>query len=98
MATHSSLLAWEIPWTEDPRGLRVMADLSQRVRQDRVTKQHRVHWKLGMQARIALSLLCRCSQAGGGYTLNVSAYSFIHQEFTIDLPCVVSLLSLGIFW
>ena len=21
MATHSSILAWEIPWTEDPRGL-----------------------------------------------------------------------------
>ena len=22
MATHSSILAWEIPWTEEPRGLR----------------------------------------------------------------------------
>ena len=22
MATHSSILAWEIPWTEDPGGLR----------------------------------------------------------------------------
>ena len=21
MATHSSVLAWEIPWTEEPRGL-----------------------------------------------------------------------------
>ena len=21
MATHSSILAWEIPWTEDPSGL-----------------------------------------------------------------------------
>ena len=26
MATHSSILAWEIPWTEEPRGRRVMAD------------------------------------------------------------------------
>ena len=24
MATHSSILAWEIPWTEDPRGLQSM--------------------------------------------------------------------------
>ena len=24
MATHSSILAWEIPWTEDPGGLRSM--------------------------------------------------------------------------
>ena len=24
MATHSSILAWEIPWTEDPGGLQPM--------------------------------------------------------------------------
>ena len=24
MATHSSILAWEIPWTDDPGGLRSM--------------------------------------------------------------------------
>ena len=29
MATHSSILAWEIPWTEDPGGLQSMG--SQRV-------------------------------------------------------------------
>ena len=32
MATHSSILAWEIPWTEDPGGLHSME--SQRSRQD----------------------------------------------------------------
>ena len=32
MATHSSLLAWRIPWTEDPGGLWSMG--SQRVRHD----------------------------------------------------------------
>ena len=37
MATHSSILAWEIPWTEDPGGLQAMG--SQRVRHDLVTKQ-----------------------------------------------------------
>ena len=35
MATHSSFLAWEIPWTEEPGGLQSMR--SQRVRQDLVT-------------------------------------------------------------
>ena len=30
MATHSSILAWRIPWTEEPGGLQSMA--SQRVR------------------------------------------------------------------
>ena len=32
MATHSSILAWRIPWTEEPGGLQSMG--SQRVRQD----------------------------------------------------------------
>ena len=32
MATHSSILAWRIPWTEEPGGLQSM--LSQRVRHD----------------------------------------------------------------
>ena len=32
MATHSSILAWEIPWTEEPGGLQSMG--SQRVRED----------------------------------------------------------------
>ena len=32
MATHSSTLAWKIPWTEEPGGLQPMG--SQRVRHD----------------------------------------------------------------
>ena len=37
MVTRSSILAWEIPWTEEPGGLHSME--SQRVRQDLVTRQ-----------------------------------------------------------
>ena len=37
MATQSSVLAWEIPGTEEPGGLQSMG--SQRVRHDLVTKQ-----------------------------------------------------------
>ena len=37
VATHSSILAWEIPWTEEPGGLQSMG--SQRVGHDLVTKQ-----------------------------------------------------------
>ena len=33
MATHSSILAWKTPWTEEPEGLQSMA--SRRVRHDR---------------------------------------------------------------
>ena len=40
MATHSSILAWRIPWTEDPGGLYSIG--SQRGRHDRClsTAQH----------------------------------------------------------
>ena len=37
MTTHSSILAWEIPWTEEPGGLQTMG--SQRVGHDLTTKQ-----------------------------------------------------------
>ena len=37
MATHSSILAWEIPWPEEPGGLQSME--SQRVRHNLVSKQ-----------------------------------------------------------
>ena len=37
MATHSSILAWRIPWTEEPGGLPSVG--SQRVGQDWATKQ-----------------------------------------------------------
>ena len=35
MATHASVLAWRIPWTEEPDGLQSMG--SQRVKHDWVT-------------------------------------------------------------
>ena len=38
MATHSSIFAWRIPWTEEPGGLQFIG--SQRVRQDWVTNTH----------------------------------------------------------
>ena len=40
MATHSSTLAWEVPWTEEAGGLQSMG--SQRVEYDRVTNTHTV--------------------------------------------------------
>ena len=59
MATHSSILAWRIPWTEKLGGLQSMG--SQRVRQDRVTNTHN-HLKelCGQEVRQALvpALVC----------------------------------------
>ena len=51
LATHSSILAWRIPWTEDPRGLESMG--SQRFGHNWVTGTHRyviiVLWLLVLQ-------------------------------------------------
>ena len=38
MATHSSILAWKIPWTEEPCGLQSMG--SQRAGHDCATSMH----------------------------------------------------------
>ena len=40
METHSSILAWEIPWTEEPGGLHPWG--RKRVRQDLQTKQQNI--------------------------------------------------------
>ena len=45
MATHSSILAWRIPWPEEPSVLQSIG--SQRVRYDLVTEQQQSYVTLG---------------------------------------------------
>ena len=40
MATHSSILAWQVPWTKEPGGLQSMG--SQKVRHGLATKQRQI--------------------------------------------------------
>ena len=42
MATHSSILVWEIPWTEEPGGLQSVG--SQRVGHDLAIKPQQLLW------------------------------------------------------
>ena len=51
MATHSGILAWEIPWTEEPGGLESMG--SQRVRHNLATK-HSHSLKFGTSVNAAV--------------------------------------------
>ena len=44
MATHSSILAWEIPWPEKPYGLHSMG--LQRVRHHLLTKQQQWEYQV----------------------------------------------------
>ena len=62
--THCSILAWEIPWTEEPGGLQSMG--SQRVRDDWMTEHClsvmvlKVHWKLNFPSRTLWVLISFC--------------------------------------
>ena len=40
MATHSSILAWGMPWTEEPGRLQSIQSIAQRVRHDRDDLAH----------------------------------------------------------
>ena len=56
MPTHSSILAWEIPWTVEPGGLQSMG--SQRVGEHLATKQQQqqIIWIGGSAASVMLSV------------------------------------------
>ena len=43
MVTHSGILAWRVPWIEEPGGLQSM--VSQRIRHDLATKQQEEFFK-----------------------------------------------------
>ena len=79
MATHSSILAWRIPWTEEPGRLQSMG--SQRVRHDRVTNTLLLGFPVGASGKEsacsaeALGLipgLGRSPGEGKGYPLQYS--------------------------
>ena len=55
MATHSSILAWEILWTEDPGG----PQCHKRVRHDLATKQPPEPYEINLLVKIS-SLWCFC--------------------------------------
>ena len=53
MATHSSILAWRIPWTEEPGGLQSMG--SQRLAQDLGTSAQKTPLMNSMKLLLVLS-------------------------------------------
>ena len=54
MATYSSILAWRIPWREEPGGLQPMG--SQRIRHDRAANTFTVNIPLSGYATVYLSI------------------------------------------
>ena len=46
MATHSSILAWEIPWTEEPGGLQFMGSQKSQDMTEWLTQQWALQWRV----------------------------------------------------
>ena len=76
MATHSSVLAWRIPWTEEPGGLQSMG--SQRVRNDRVCKAKICVVPQTLQFRHHILMKCT------GFFLILSLHLIMHH-FVMNL-------------
>ena len=68
IATHSSILAWEIPWAEERGGLQSMG--SQRVRHDLAAKQQQ------QQQRQKYWVSIRCILRSSGIDIIVNLYPF----------------------
>ena len=81
MATHSSILAWRIPWTEEPGGLQSIG--SQRVRHDWSDLAH-------------MHVVCHCAEGARRFCLHIDpalmsvAWSWAkHPSSTKDIPTEV---------
>ena len=85
MATHSSILVWKMPWTEEPGGLQSMG--SQRVRHDLMTKQqHRAK-----NDKIVPLFLCRFIL----HILNLTRFKFKKEK---EMAAHSSILAWKIPW
>ena len=58
MATHFSILAWEIPWTEEPGGLPSMRSQKQQ------QQNHHTPWARAVMLFLLLQRFSRCSSWG----------------------------------
>ena len=90
MATHSSILAWKIPWTEKPS--RLQSKGSQRARHDRTTHTHTVKQRVARAFKSVRHLMER-SKWKGLERLHFSSLGEVTGElcgWTCMLPLNVS--------
>ena len=74
MATHSSILAWEIPWTEEPGGLKSMG--SQRVRYDLAANQQGTFTSRKLKIKFKYNIYRVCANCRLGINPFSLLYSF----------------------
>ena len=86
MATHSSILAWEIPWTEEPGGLQSMRSQS-RTRLSTHAHTHTLSYNLGTALRALLHSLPLSWWACGEQSIFICLSSrAIHSLYMLKNP------------
>ena len=73
MAIHSSILAWEIPWTEEP-GWATVHGVAKRVEHDLVTKQQR--WRCRLREQTVDTM--REGEDGANGERSLKTYTLTH--------------------
>ena len=61
MAIHSSILAWRIPWTEEPGGLHTVRGVSESDTTERLSTQHSPKPLTVTKKRVNAFLICLMS-------------------------------------
>ena len=84
MATHSSILAWKIPWTEEPGGLQSIK--SQSVRHDRITGHACMHVSRG-PSESGEGPRVRTGKPRGGCPKQPKKECFKKQRVLIGMKC-----------
>ena len=96
MATHSGILAWRIPWTEEPGRLQSME--LQRVGHDLVTKRHNDSFVLVSRGGGVQSLSCvrlfatpwtAACQASLSFTISWSLLRLMSTESVMPSNCLI---------
>ena len=81
MVTHSSILAWRIPWTEEPGGLQSMG--SQRVRHAHVKNMLLVFKRMGLGMSDPLKAALSTATCGSFYYYYYYFFFFLLFFFLI---------------
>ena len=88
MATQSSILAWEIPWTEEPGGLQSI--VLQRVRHNFVIKQQQHAYILNIYG-LNYAYILNIYGLNYAYILNIVIF-IIYSIFFALFTCCISVL------
>ena len=86
MATHSNILAWRIPWTEEPGGLQ--STVWKRIKHDWVTQRSTAQW--AMQGHLSVSLALNSKPRGDSMSFSSRSLFAICWERDLNRAAWIS--------